>query len=146
MVGTGSLSFGWHQQAGPLRHDVFRSPALLSVMGHNVSIQPGMCYVGSSLLCASFVFTHICGTTHLFSDIMTFTLLHSKRANTEEDKPKQDGTTSDHPASPPTQKKSKVTLSCDRFDICIYKVTDQAGNCWRRFEGSGVPLWQVPMW
>ena len=76
---------------------------------------------------------------------MTFTLLQPKRTNTQEDRPKQNGITADNYASPPAEKKSKVTLSCNRLDICIYKVTDQAGNCWRKFEGSVVPLWQVSM-
>ena len=98
-----------------------------------------------SAVCVSFVFTHVCATTHLLSDIMTFKLLHSKRANTEEGQPRQRGTTAEHPPSPPTQKKSKITLSFDRFDICIYKVTDHAGDCWSRFQGSDLPLWQVSM-
>ena len=30
-----------------------------------------------------------------------------------------------------------------RVDVCIYKVSDDAGNCWRRFEGANASLWQV---
>jgi len=30
-----------------------------------------------------------------------------------------------------------------RVDVCIYKVSDDAGNCWRRFEGQSAALWQV---
>jgi hypothetical protein len=31
----------------------------------------------------------------------------------------------------------------EHFRICIYKVSDCAGDCWRRFEGVKIPLWQV---
>jgi len=30
-----------------------------------------------------------------------------------------------------------------RVDVCIYKVSDDAGNCWRRFERANAALWQV---
>ena len=30
-----------------------------------------------------------------------------------------------------------------RVDICVYKVSDDAGNCWRRFEGQSAALWQI---
>ena len=31
----------------------------------------------------------------------------------------------------------------EHLRVCIYKVTDCAADCWRRFEGIKVPLWQV---
>jgi hypothetical protein len=30
-----------------------------------------------------------------------------------------------------------------RVDVCIYKVSNDARNCWRRFEGVNAALWQV---
>jgi hypothetical protein len=30
-----------------------------------------------------------------------------------------------------------------RVDICVYKVTAQAGNTWRRFKGVSAALWQA---
>ena len=30
-----------------------------------------------------------------------------------------------------------------RVDICVYKVSDEAGNIWCRFEGISAALWQV---
>ena len=27
--------------------------------------------------------------------------------------------------------------------ICIYKYTNEAGDCWETFEGDGIPLWQI---
>ena len=41
-------------------------------------------------------------------------------------------------------KRQRTDVESDRVDICIYKVTDQAGNCWNKFEGVSDPLWQVP--
>ena len=96
-----------------------------------------------SVVRVSCVVAHAWATTQLLSDKMSFKLLKPTHTNTKEDKPKQHGTTSERAASSPKQKKSKVTPLCHRLDICIYKVTDRASDCWRRFEGSGVPLWQV---
>ena len=42
-------------------------------------------------------------------------------------------------------KRQRTEVESDRVDICIYKVTDQAGNCWNKFEGVSDPLWQVPV-
>ena len=100
----------------------------------------------SSLQCVRYTFAHFQATTHLALDIMSFKLLGPKRTNTEEEnKSKQLGTTPGHHNASPAQKKSKATPGCERLDVCIFKVTDQAGNCWRRFEGTVVPLWQVPL-
>ena len=32
-----------------------------------------------------------------------------------------------------------------RVDVCIYKVSNDAGNSWRRFEGANAALWQVSL-
>ena len=88
---------------------------------------------------------HICtrpGYNALLSDIMPFKLLNPKRTNTEEDQPRQHGTTTEHYPSRPTQKKSKVTTS-GKLHICIFKVTDCAADMWRKFEGTTCQLWQV---
>ena len=96
----------------------------------------GLCFCCcSSLLCVSCI----------LSGIMTFKPLKSKRTNTTNDQSNRRGLAEEHNSSPPTQKKSKVMPPCARLDICIYKVTDKAGNCWSRFEDSAVPLWQVAL-
>jgi hypothetical protein len=100
----------------------------------------------SSRPCISYIVVHPSPRTHFFLDIMTFTMRRPKRTNSQDEEgnpTRQHGTTSGHATSPPTEKKSKVTKSCDRLDICIYKVTDQVGNCWNTFEGTAAPLWQV---
>jgi hypothetical protein len=41
-------------------------------------------------------------------------------------------------------KKLKLQKGMDgRVDICVYKVSGDAGICWRRFEGQSAALWQV---
>ena len=27
--------------------------------------------------------------------------------------------------------------------VCIYKYTEDAGDCWETFKGDGIPLWQI---
>ena len=27
--------------------------------------------------------------------------------------------------------------------VCIYKYTNDAGDCWETFKGDGIPLWQI---
>ena len=58
-------------------------------------------------------------------------------------KPKRHGSTT-VPKSCAYSTNMNVGPSMPRLIICIYKVTDRACDCWRRFEGMSVPLWQVP--
>ena len=113
----------------------------------------GMACVGSSPLCVSLCGCWVCFcccssllcASYILSGIMTFKPLKSKRTNTTNDKSNRRGLAEEHDSSPPKEKKAKGMPPCACLDICIYKITDKACNCWSRFEGSAVPLWQVAL-
>ena len=29
------------------------------------------------------------------------------------------------------------------MQVCIYKYTNDAGDCWETFKGDNIPLWQI---
>ena len=99
--------------------------------------------VCSSPACASHTLSHYLAVTQVFASTMPFKLQNLARTDIKNDKQRQSDAALQNCPAPPKQKKPKVTPTSRRLDVCIYKVTDQAGNCWHRFRGSVVPLWQV---